>query len=73
MISLGTLVSNIADLHDQLDAMPTEATERRQLAAQIADLEEVAARLMGGDPLTTIGFDGDALLRDRQSSRAELR
>lgn len=73
MISLGTLVSNIADLHDQLDAMPTNGSERRELAAQIADLEEVAARMMGGDPLTTLGFDGDALIRDAPSSVAELR
>lgn len=72
MITLGTLVSNIAALHDQLDAMPNSAAERRQLAAQIADLEEVAARLMGGDPLTTIGFDGDALLQGGPPSGAEL-
>lgn len=61
MITLGTIVSRIAELRDQMEALPVDDQVRMQLSGEIADLEEVATRLMGGDPLTTVGFDGTAL------------
>lgn len=61
MISLGNIVSRIADLRDQMETSTLDEQTRMTIVGEIADLEEVAARLMGGDPLATVGFDGTKL------------